>query len=135
MRASSLLLRIERRFGAAFGAANPWHHLGALGFFLYWVIAATGIYVYAFFDTSAAGAHRSVETLTREQWYLGGIMRSLHRYAADAFVVILLAHLGREVARGHYRGFRWFSWVSGVPLIWLVYASGIGGYWLVWDQL
>jgi hypothetical protein len=22
-----------------------------------------------------------------------------------------------------------------VPVLWLVYASGIGGYWLVWDQL
>lgn len=129
------LLWIERRFGSAFGAANPWHHLGALGFFLFWVVAATGIYVYAFFDTSVAGAHRSVELLTRSQWYLGGVMRSVHRYAADAFVVVLLAHLGRELSRGHYRGFRWFSWVSGVPLIWLAYASGIGGYWLVWDQL
>jgi ferredoxin/coenzyme F420-reducing hydrogenase delta subunit len=25
--------------------------------------------------------------------------------------------------------------LTGVPLIWLLYASGIGGYWLVWDQL
>ena len=132
---SALLRAVERRFRAAFGAANPWHHLGALGFFLFWVIAATGVYVYAFFDTSVAGAYQSVDLLTREQWYLGGVMRSLHRYAADAFVVVMFVHLGRELVRGHFRGFRWFSWVSGVPLVWLAYASGIGGYWLVWDSL
>ena len=33
-----------------------------------------------------------------------------------------------------YSGVRWFSWVSGIPLLWLLFASAIGGYWLVWDQ-
>jgi ferredoxin len=28
-----------------------------------------------------------------------------------------------------------YSWVTGVPLIWLVFISGIGGYWIVWDRL
>ncbi|MCC6531584.1 MAG: hydrogenase iron-sulfur subunit [Burkholderiales bacterium] len=114
---------------------NPWHQLGALGFYLFWIVTATGIYLYAFFDTSAAGAYASVEQLSSEQWYLGGIMRSLHRYASDAFAAIMLLHIGRELLRGHFASFRWFSWLSGVPLIWLAYASGIGGYWLVWDQL
>lgn len=134
-RGRRLLHAIERRFRAGFGATNPWYHLGALAFFLFWVIAVTGIYVYAFFDTSVAGAYASVQRLSVDQWYLGGVMRSLHRYASDAFVVVMLLHLVRELLSGHFRGFRWFSWLSGVPLIWLAYASGIGGYWLVWDQL
>jgi ferredoxin/coenzyme F420-reducing hydrogenase delta subunit len=33
------------------------------------------------------------------------------------------------------RGNRWFPWVTGVPLLWFLYACGITGYWLVWDQL
>ncbi|MBK8439643.1 MAG: cytochrome b N-terminal domain-containing protein [Rhodobacter sp.] len=28
-----------------------------------------------------------------------------------------------------------FSWITGVPVIWFVYMSGITGYWLVWDKL
>ena len=47
----------------------------------------------------------------------------------------MLLHLAREFFYGRYHGFRWFSWITGVPVIWLVYASGIGGYWLVWDKL
>ena len=130
------LQRIEGQFGWAFGSSlNPWHHLGALSFFLFWIITVSGIYVYALFDTSVAGAYRSVEYLSREQWYLGGVMRGLHRYASDAFVITMLLHLLREYLKGNYRGFRWFSWISGVPLLWFVYASGIGGYWLVWDRL
>jgi len=130
------LERIEGAFDGWFGSrVNPWRHLGALGFFLFWIVAASGFYVYALYDTSVTGAYRSVEHLTREQWYLGGVMRSLHRYASDAFVVVMMLHLAREWIRGHATGFRWFSWVTGVLLIWLTYASGIGGYWLVWDQV
>lgn len=130
------LTAIERAFEFAFTpAANPWRHLGALGFFLFWIVAASGIYLYVFFDTSVAGAYASVEALAREQRYLGGVMRSLHRYASDAFVMVVLLHLAREFVHGRFSGFRWFSWLTGVPLLWLVCASGIGGYWLVWDAL
>jgi len=130
------LRAIERAFDRMFGAqANPWRHLGALSFFLFWIVVASGIYVYAFFDPSAAGAFRSVEALAREQPYMGGVARSLHRYASDAFALTVVLHLVRELALGHFRGFRWFSWLSGVPLIWLMIASGVGGYWLVWDEL
>ena len=62
-------------------------------------------------------------------------MRSLHRYASDLMVVMVVVHLLREFAYDHYRGVRWFSWFTGLPIIWLLYASGITGYWLVWDKL
>jgi ferredoxin len=105
-------------------------HLGALGFLLFWLLAASGITLYIRFDTSVAGAYQSIGEL---EWWFGGLLRSMHRYAADAFVIVVLAHLIRELAAGRFRGFRAFSWISGVPLVWLMYASGIVGYWLVWD--
>ncbi|MGE0875122.1 MAG: cytochrome b N-terminal domain-containing protein [Burkholderiales bacterium] len=108
----------------------PLRHLGALGFALFWMLAASGIYLYIRFDTSAAGAYDSIGEM---EWWFGGVLRSLHRYAADAFVVVVAAHIVRELLGGRFRGFRAFSWISGVPLVWLLYASGIVGYWLVWD--
>ena len=129
------LQRIELAFDRAFGArANPWRHLGATAFFLFWIVAATGAYLYAAFDTSLSGAYESVERITQGRWPLGGVARSLHRYASDAFAVVVLLHLAREWVNGHAKGFRWFSWLTGVPLLWLVYASGLGGYWLVFDR-
>ena len=62
-------------------------------------------------------------------------MRGVHRYAADAFAFVTLAHLAREWLLGRYTGFRWFSWLTGVPLLPLVFACGIGGFWLNWDRL
>ena len=94
------------------------------------MLAASGIYLYIRFDTSVAGAYDSIDTL---EWWFGGVLRSMHRYAADAFVVVVALHLVRELLAGRFRSFRAFSWISGVPLVWLLYASGIVGYWLVWD--
>ena len=127
--------RIEALFDRAFaGALNPIRQLGSLAFFLYWIVAGSGIYIYIFFDTSVSGAYDSVEWMTN-QWYLAGIMRSLHRYASDAMVVVAMMHLLREFSYGRYRGARWFAWFTGVPIIWFLFFSGVSGYWLVWDQL
>ena len=132
----ALQQRAETFFDAVFGAAgNPWRHLGALGFFFVWIVTASGLYLFAVLDTGIEEIHTSIEYYTHQQWWLGGILRSLHRYAADAAIVVMLLHLAREFFYGRYHGFRWFSWITGVPVIWLIYASGIGGYWLVWDQL
>ena len=133
---AALLEHTQAGFDRAFGArANPLRHLGALGFFLFWIVVASGIYVYALYDTSAAGAYASVQGLSQRQPWLGGLMRSLHRYASDAFVLVVLLHVACELVRGRYGGFRWFTWVSGVPLLWLALAAGVIGFWLVWDDV
>jgi coenzyme F420-reducing hydrogenase delta subunit/quinol-cytochrome oxidoreductase complex cytochrome b subunit/NAD-dependent dihydropyrimidine dehydrogenase PreA subunit len=127
---------LERAFDHPFGAAaNPLRQLGALAFWFFWIVAVSGVYLYVFFDTSVSGAYRSVEALTRDQWYAGGVMRSLHRYASDAFLAVTVLHLLRELALGRFTGFRWFSWLSGVPTLVFMLVSGIVGYWLVWDRV
>lgn len=115
--------------------SNPLNHLGALTVFFCWIVLISGIWLLIYFRTSVSGAFESVEYLTREQWYLGGIMRSLHRYASDAAIVTILLHIVKEFSFDRYRLKRWFSWVTGLPLIWLVFSLGITGYWLVWDEL
>lgn len=129
-------MQAEALFNRAFGdRLNPLYHLGALSFFLFWVVCGSGLYLYAFFDTSVEGAYRSVESLTHGQWWAGGVLRSVHRYASDAMVVTMLLHLLRHWAFDRLRGFRWFSWVTGVVLLWMVFAAGVNGYMLPWDRL
>jgi ferredoxin/coenzyme F420-reducing hydrogenase delta subunit len=131
-----LFLVAEALFDWTFGPRwNPFHHLGGLGFFFYWIVLATGIHLYIGFETSVTDAYNSVEHLSQSAWFLGGVSRSLHRYASDALVIVMLIHLAREFSLDRYRGVRWFSWLTGAPIVAFVYASGIGGYWLVWDKL
>ncbi len=114
---------------------NPLNYLGALSIYFFWIVVVSGIWLFIFFKTSVVGAYESVEYLTHDQWYLGGVMRSLHRYASDAAIITLALHMLKEFTYDRHRGMRWFSWITGVPLIWLVIPLGITGYWLVWDQL
>ncbi|MBT8447322.1 MAG: cytochrome b N-terminal domain-containing protein, partial [Gammaproteobacteria bacterium] len=130
------LEHIEAGFDRVFTPAlNPFYQLGALGWFFFWIVAVTGIYLYIFFDTGITNAYESVERITHAQWYAGGVMRSLHRYASDGLVIVAMLHLAREFLRGRYRGVRWFTWFTGVPLLWLMFAAGLSGYWVVWDML
>lgn len=128
--------RAERLFDHSFGPDwNPLAQLGPIGWFLFWIVAISGIYLFIFFDTGVTKAYASVEWLTDDQWWHAGLARSLHRYASDLMVLVMFLHLIREWAMDRYRGKRWFSWLTGVVVIWFVYLSGITGYWLVWDRL
>jgi len=134
--ARRVLLGLEGALNKVFGNdLNPFYYLGALGFYFFWVVVASGAYIYAFYKTGIQLSFPSVEYLTHEQWYLGGVMRSLHRYASDALVVVMVLHLLREYILGRYRGARWFAWITGVLLMWLIFSAGINGYWMVWDKL
>jgi ferredoxin/coenzyme F420-reducing hydrogenase delta subunit len=127
---------VERRFDGAFGsAANPLRHLGALACLAFMLLAASGVVLYVVLDTSAAGAWRSIEALSRTQGSWGSLLRGVHRYAADAFALAIGLHLVREWLHAHERGFRRFSWLTGVPLVALAAVAAIGGFWLNWDQL
>ncbi len=131
-----LFARAEAVFDWTFGQrANPFAHLGSLGWFFFWIVAASGIYLYLFFDTGITDAYASVEYITNDQWYAAGVMRSLHRYASDALVIVVFLHILREFSLDRLRGKRFFAWLTGVPLLWFIYICGITGYWLVWDKL
>ncbi|MCF7821796.1 MAG: hydrogenase iron-sulfur subunit [Mariprofundaceae bacterium] len=131
----AMFLRIEAWLNTLFGSNNPLYHLGDLGFYFFYIMLATGTYLFFYYESTVSGSFDTLEYLTNEQWYLGGVMRSLHRYAADGMVLVMALHILREMVLGHFRGARWFSWVTGVPLLVMVYLSGIIGFWMVWDKL
>lgn len=125
----------ERLFDTWFGdAANPLRQLGALTFWMLWIVVASGFWIYALYETGVDGAYSSVQAMTEQQPLSAGLMRSLHRYASDAFIALSVLHGLREAMLGRFKLFRWFTWVSGVPLLGLAIGSGIVGYWMVWDQ-
>jgi ferredoxin/coenzyme F420-reducing hydrogenase delta subunit len=126
----------ERIGDAAFGSTlNPLRHLGAIGFFAFWLLAASGVVLYIVLDTSVDGAWRSIHDLADGPLWAGVLLRGMHRYAADLMVVAMALHLLREWLHRHERGVRRFAWLTGVPLIGFVFAIAIGGFWINWDQL
>lgn len=130
------VLALDHAWDAAFGGdANPLKQLGAIAFVLLALLAASGVVLYALLETSAQGAYRSIEALSRTPGSPGSLLRGLHRYAADAFVLVIVLHLAREWALGHYARFRRYAWLTGVVLLPLAYASASCGFWMHWDRL
>ncbi|SHI19574.1 Cytochrome b subunit of the bc complex [Pollutimonas bauzanensis] len=120
----------------AFGSAqNPLRHLGTIGFLALWLLAASGVILYALFDTSVNGAWHSVERLAHLPLGLGRLLRGVHRYAGDLLMLVVFLHILREWLHGHAHGARRFHWLTGVPLPGFCFISAIGGFWLAWDQL
>ena len=78
--AQGAFLRLEAVLNRVLGERmNPLYYLGAIAYFQLWIVVASGLYLYVFFETSVTAAHASVEALTHGQRWAGGILRSLHR--------------------------------------------------------
>ena len=128
--------RVEDSLDLIFpGGSNPLRNLGAIACLMFAVLLLSGIYLYVMFDTSVQGAWQSVDSLSRDHLFVGGWLRSMHRYAADGFMISTLLHLIREWIMGHHSRFRRVTWLTGIPLLGFMYVSGIGGFWLNWDRL
>lgn len=135
-RAAGVVRALEHAFDRPFGPElNPLKQLGAVATLLLWLLLASGVVLYAVLDTSAVGAYASIAALADVPWGLGVLLRGLHRYGADAFMVVLALHILREWALGRYTHFRRAIWWTGVPLVLLAFVSAIGGFWLNWDRL
>ncbi len=129
-------LYLESLYTRVFSARyNPFYFLGAICIFFLWILLVTGIYLFIFYKMSPEKAYESVQYLTVDQWYLGGVMRSLHRYASDGLVIAMVLHTLQVFVKDKYKRFRWLAWVSGVGLIIFTLFEGVSGYWLVWDHL
>ncbi|MBI5181958.1 MAG: hydrogenase iron-sulfur subunit [Nitrospirae bacterium] len=134
-------LSVRRRIAYAFDRIgdkvftpqyNPLYWLGTICFLFLILITISGLYLFIFYRTSAP--YQTIQYLTVEQWYLGGIMRSIHRYASDGFVLFMAIHMFREFLLGRYRQWRWLSWGSGIALLLVSLGIGVTGYFLVWDE-
>lgn len=126
--------RAERGVDRFFGApANPLRQPGTLAILALVLLVASGLWLYAVLDTSADRAYASIDALA--PYSPGGLLRSLHRYAADALVLFTTLHALRELLHRRWRAVHRFAWLTGVVLLPLLAAIGIGGFWLHWDRL
>src|SRR4030066_169352 len=100
----AIFLRLESALNGIFGTvSNPFYSLGAITYLMFWIVVVSGFYIYIFYDTGVEDAFGSVEYITHEQWYLAGIMRSLHRYASDGVILFGVLHMVRNFVFDRYR--------------------------------
>jgi quinol-cytochrome oxidoreductase complex cytochrome b subunit len=97
------------------------------------ILVVTGLVLTVYYVSSPSDAHQSVQYITNVV-PLGWLIRGLHHWAASALVVLSIAHLLRVVFHAAYKYPREFTWFTGIALLLLVFAFGLTGSLLPWDQ-
>ncbi len=108
--------------------------LGLISFFLFVILAVTGILLMFYYVPSTTQAYDRMLDL-RSSVAFGVILRNMHRWAAHAMVAVVFLHMCRVFFTGSYKAPREFNWNIGVTLFLLTLLSSFTGYLLPWDQL
>ncbi len=110
------------------------YYLGSFSFFLFVVLAITGILLMLYYHPAVPQAYRDMKDL-RFVVSNGVFLRNLHRLAAQAMVLLVFAHMFHVFYRGGYRPPHEFNWGVGVVLLLITLFLSYTGYLLPWDQL
>ncbi|MBI2247508.1 MAG: cytochrome b N-terminal domain-containing protein [Armatimonadetes bacterium] len=112
---------------------NPLYYTGGLSNLFLFILVLSGIFLFFYYEASLAAAFESVRYISDEVPY-GGIIRGVHRYAADGFIVAILLHLFRNWFTDRHLFSRDNPWISGMFLLLFGGLIGFTGYQLVWDE-
>ena len=108
--------------------------LGGTPMILFCIQAATGILLTFYYIPSVEHAYSSVKAITHDVPY-GWLIRSIHAWTANLFIITIFLHLMRVYFTQAYRKPREITWVFGVGLLFMAVSFGFTGYSLVYDQL
>ena len=127
-------IQIDRGLNKVFGSRfNFVYYHSSWPSLFFWFEVLTGIFIFLYFMPTLEGAYASVTWFTEKVPY-GSIVRSLHRYGGDAFVIFTFLHLLRVWLTDRYRAARSNTWISGIVMMMFVFLIGISGYLLAWDD-
>lgn len=112
---------------------NPLYYTGGLSNLFLLTLVLSGIFLFFYYEASLGGAFESLRYITQDVPY-GGIVRGVHRYAADGFIIAVLLHLFRNWFTDRYLFSRDNPWISGMFLLLFGGFIGFTGYQLVWDE-
>ncbi len=108
--------------------------MGGISFALYLLLTISGVALMFYYRPTVGLAYRDIKDL-EFAITLGKFLRNSHRWAAQAMVVAVIAHMVRVFLTGAYKKPREFNWGVGVLLLTLTLFLSFTGYLLPWDQL
>lgn len=108
--------------------------LGIIAFILFAVLSVTGVLLMFYYVPSTGQAYDRMLDL-RSSVEFGFLLRNVHKWAAEAMVLVVVLHMARVFFTGAYKPPREFNWVIGVILLVLTILLSYTGYILPWDQL
>src|SRR6202042_3072138 len=125
--------------------------LGEICLYSFIILLLSGIFLTLFFtpsmgDVTYNGSYTPLDGIRMSEAYQstlnisfdvrgGLLMRQIHHWAADLFMVAIVAHMLRVFFTGAYRKPREINWIIGIVMFTLGMLEGLFGYSLPDDQL
>ncbi|MBI3910000.1 MAG: cytochrome bc complex cytochrome b subunit [Armatimonadetes bacterium] len=113
--------------------SNPWLATGALAYFLWVLILVSGFWLVIYYIPTTYQAFKSIERI-QFQLPLGWVMRGVHKYGADAFLIAMIIKAYRMYFTAEHRRPNELTWCLTVLLLMFGMFSGLTGYLLIWNQ-
>ncbi|MBI4278926.1 MAG: cytochrome bc complex cytochrome b subunit [Armatimonadetes bacterium] len=112
---------------------NPLYLLGPM-FYLFWLIVViSGLLLMIWYEPTTTGAYFSIVRI-QEEIPFGWLIRGLHKYGADALIIVITIRIYRMYFAGEYKKPGELSWMIAFIGLILGMISGITGYLLIWNQ-
>lgn len=108
--------------------------LGGLAFTSLLVLTVTGLLLLFYYSPAPRTAHASIQFLETSVWG-GAYLRSLHRLASHALLVLVALHTLRVILTGAFLHPKRMNWIVGCSLLFLSVFAAYTGYLLPMDQL
>lgn len=109
------------------------HTLGFCLLIVFVMQAVTGTILAMYYQPSPGAAYESIQRITMEHDF-GWLVRGMHKWGASALIVLMFLHMAASFLMGAYKYPRELTWISGVLIFAAMFAMGLTGYLLVWDQ-
>lgn len=112
---------------------NIWYKLGPLQWLTWIVTIASGAILVMFYIPTVDQAYDSIVRIQNEIPF-GWLIRGMHKYGADAFIIVCTMRIYRMFICADYKGNRELNlWICFFMLL-LGFYSGLSGYLLIWNQ-
>ncbi|HVB99950.1 MAG TPA: cytochrome b N-terminal domain-containing protein [Candidatus Dormibacteraeota bacterium] len=108
--------------------------MGGISFYLFLVLAFTGILLMFYYHPTTVQAYRDIQDLQNSVPF-GLQLRNIHRWAAHLMIIAVWLHMFRVFMTGSYKRPREFNWCIGVLLLVFTMLLSFTGYLLPDDQL
>jgi quinol-cytochrome oxidoreductase complex cytochrome b subunit len=111
-----------------------WYYMGGMTLFLFFVQFVTGILLLFYYRPGAEEAFESIQYILHEVSF-GWLIHSIHSWAANVLVAVVVIHLISVFFMRAYRQPREITWISGCILLFITLGFGFTGYLLPWNKL
>jgi quinol-cytochrome oxidoreductase complex cytochrome b subunit len=117
---------------------NPWYALGGMWYWVWVLVLVSGFVLMIYYIPVTDQAFKSIERIEYNwKWGsipIGAIVRGIHKYGADSFIILATLRVYRIWFTGSYKQGHELTFIVSLLILIVGMYSGLTGYLLIWNQ-